>query len=413
MKKDLNIKNLIILVVGLAAFHFVVGLAISPALSTFIIDKINKEANTKIYIGRINVWPLALSLGIKDLKIFDPDKEDTRIIGVKDASVRLSALGLLSKRFVISSVALNSVQVDLEGSPDGTFNIQKSARQKDGVKAKPGLFDMVKGKQDWFSKAYSLLKKKGKAPQALAHAQEAKKAAKGVSREISSLPKGRRAHFKTAAGRYVLQAGSVVLSDLSIKLRSQDGREIDIDKATASIGSLGIDPELGLQLAKFYLAGAIMTKGAAGGRLEFRYNRAVAGKDDKAVFDIKLKDVDLDAARFIYEDSLPVEVIRGMLDLDSKTNIVNGSIDSRNSLSLSGHELKAKGMALLPGGFMPAPMICENLNKIDPVKLNFAITGTVDKPEFSGFLRSLAGLIKPSSQDVTKTVGSLQSLFGK
>jgi len=409
VKKYLNIKNLIIMVAGLVVFNFVVGLAISPALSTFIIDKINKEANTKIYIKQVNVWPLTLSLGIKDLKIFDPDKEDARIIGVKDVSVRLSALGLLSKRLVVSSIAMNGAEVDLEGTSDGTFNIQKLARQKGSPKAQPGFFDILKGKQDWFSRAYGLLKKRGnrgKAPQA-------KKATKDVSRDVSSLPKGRRVHFKTAAGRYVLQVGSVAISDLSLKLKSQDGREINIDKATASIGSLGLDPELGLQLARFYIDGAVMTKGGSAGRLEFRYNGAAAGKDDKAVFDIKLKDVNLDAVRFIYEDSLPVEVVKGMLNLDSKTNIVNGSIDSRNSLSLSGHELKAKGMALLSGGFMPAPMICENLNKMHPVRLNFAITGTVDKPEFSGFMRSLADLIKPGSEDVSKAVGSLQSLFGK
>lgn len=401
MKKSLNIKNLIILAAGLVVFHFVVGLAVSPALSTFIIDNINKQANTKIYIKQVNVWPLTLSLSIKDLKIFDPDKEDTRIIGVNDVSVRLSALGLLSKRLVVSSISMNGAEVDLEGASDGTFNIQKLARQKSDAKARPGLFDMIKGKQDWFSRAYGLLKKRekrGKTPQA-------KKAPKEVSRDVTSLPKGRRVHFKTAAGRYALQVGSVSVSDLSIKLRSQDGREIDIDKAKASIGRLGIDPELGLQLARFYLSGAVTNKGVSAGRFEFRYN--------KDVFDIKLKDVDLDAVRFIYEDSLPVEVVKGMLNLDSKTNIVNGSIDSRNSLSLSNHELKAKGLALLSGGFMPAPMICESLNKLNPVKLNFAITGTVDKPEFSGFLRSLADLVKPGKEDVTKAVGSLQSLFGK
>ena len=409
MKKSLNIKNLIILAVGLVVFNFVVGLAISPALSTFIIDQINKQANTKIYIKQVNVWPLALSLSIKDLKIFDPDKEDTRIIGINDMSVRLSALGLLSKRLVVSSIAMNGVEVDLEGASDGTFNIQKLARQKGASKSGPALFDIFKGKQDWFTRAYNLLKKRekrGKAPQA-------KKATKEVSRDVTSLPKGRRVHFKTTAGRYALQVGSVAISDLSIKLKSQDGREIDIDRAMASIGNLGLDPELGVQLARFYLSGGVMTKGAAAGRVEFHFSQPAAGKDGKSVFDIRLKDVNLDAVRFIYEDSLPVEVVKGMLNLDSKTNIVNGVIDSRNSLSLSDHELKAKGMQLISSGFMPAPMICESLNKMNPVKLNFAITGTVDKPEFSGFMKSLADLIKPGKEDVAKTVGSLQSLFGK
>ncbi len=414
MKKYINIKNLIILAVGLVIFHFAVGLAISPMLSTLIIDTINKEANTKIYIKQINVWPMTLSLSIKDLKIFDPDKEDTRIIGVSDTSVRLSALGLLSKRLVVSSISMNGAQIDLEGTSDGTFNIQKLARQKSDTRSRPGIFDIIKGKQDWFSRAYNLLKKKVNKPQQQAQAKKEK-----ITKDVASLPKGRRVHFKTAAGRYVFQVGSIAVSDLSIKLKSQDGRQIDIDRATASIGNFGFDPELGMQLSRFDLSGAVGTRkeptGNKAGRLVFHYSESVSGKNDKSVFDIKVKDVDLDAVRFIYESSLPVDVVKGMLDLDSRTDIVNGSIDSRNSLSLSDHELKAKGLALLSGGFMPAPMICENLNKISPVKLNFAITGTVDKPEFSGFMKSLSeliktGLIEPGKEDITKTVGSLLGL---
>ena len=394
MKKYFNIKNLIILVVGLVIFHFAVGLAISPMLSTFIIDAINKEANTKIYIKQVNVWPMTLSLSIKDLKIFDPDKEDTRIIGVSDTSVRLSVLGLLSKRLVISSIAMNAAQIDLEGTSDGTFNIQKLARQKSDTRPRPGIFDIIKGKQDWFSRAYGLLKNKVKTHQAKQQAQAKKEE---VTKDVSSLPKGRRVHFKTASGRYVLQVGNMAVSGLSIKLKAQDGRQIDIDKATASIGNFAFDPELGMQLKRFDLSGAVVTRKVSAdntaGRLVFHYNESVSGKNDKSVFDIKVKNVDLDAVRFIYEDSLPVEVVKGMLDLDSRTDIVNGSIDSRNSLSLSDHELKAKGFAFLSGGFMPAPMICENLNKMNPVKLNFAITGTVDKPEFSGFMKSLSEAI--------------------
>ena len=128
--------------------------------------------------------------------------------------------------------------------------------------------------------------------------------------------------------------------------------------------------------------------------------------------------------RFIYEDSLPVDVVKGTLNLTSKTNIVNDALDSKNTLSLSNHELKAKGLAgLSSASFMPVSTICEGLNSLNPANLNFNISGTVEKPEFSGFLKSLTDLIKPNLKNVGQTIknevtkkgasGLLEAVSGK
>lgn len=420
MKKLLNIRNIVILVVGLAVLHFGIGLIVSPMASPFVVAAINKTAGTKVSVERVNVWPLTLSFGLKNLKVFDPQKADMLILNVKDASVRLSVLGLLSKRLVVSSLNMNGAEINLEGEPDGTFNIQKLAQQKAAGEAKPqaGLLEMFKGKKDWFSKIYDLLKKKF-SKDALAKKKEKALGAKKITKDVANLPKGRVVHFKTAAGRYLIEVRSLVINDLSVKLKAQDGREIEIDKATLRAGNAGFDPELGSRLGSFSLTGGVMNKGVAAGSLDLRYVTTSTRDKEKAEINVNLKGINLDAVRFIYEDSLPVEVAKGTLDLSSKTNIINEALDSKNSLSLSNHELKAKGLIGQQAGFMPIPTICDGLNSMVQANLSFTIFGTVDRPEFSGFMKSLTDLIKPNLKslapgkgEVSKAIGSIQSLFG-
>lgn len=405
MKKYLNIKNIIILAAFLAIFHFGIGLLVSPAISSFVVDNINKYAGTKIYAGKVNAWPLTLSLGLKDLKVFDPDKDNVRIVSVKSVSMRLSFLGLLSKRLALSSADINGVQVNLEGEPDGTFNIQKLMRPKDkkAENARPALGEMFKGKQDLFVRAYGLLKDKF-SKDALAKQKQKNQQAKKSTKQVVSLPKGRIVRFKVIGGRYLIEARSVAIKSISINLKSQDNREVDIDKATIEIKDIGFDPELGSRIGRFKLAGRIIAKNIPAGNIEFSYVKNKALKDQKAEFDFRLKDVNLDAVRFIYENSLPVEVVRGTLNLDSKTNIINDAIDSRNILSLSNHELKPRGMEMTSSGLIPASMICEILNNINPVSLNFSVSGTVDKPEFSDFMKSLMGLVKPNLKSIERAI---------
>jgi acid phosphatase class B len=423
MMKKFNIRNIIILVAALAVLHFGIGFIVSPMVSPFVVQAINKTAGTKISIGKVNVWPLTLSLGLKDLKVFDPQKEDERILSARDVSVRVSVLGLLSKRLSVSAVSMNDVQVTLAGEPDGTFNIEKLAPSKAAgeTKSPAGLLGMLKGKQDWFSKGYDFLKKRF-SKDSRTRKEEKASAAKKITRDVTRIPKGRVVHFKTGAGMYLVEVRGLVLNNLSVKLKSKDGAEIEIDKAVLKAGNVGLDPELGFRLGELLLAGGVVNQGVAAGRVELRYAATSTANRETAEITADLKDVNLDAARFIYEDSLPVEVVKGTLNLTSMTRIVNGALESKNTLSLSNHELKAKGLAVPSSAdFIPVPMICEGLNAQNPVKLNFNISGTVEKPEFSGLMKSLSDLIKPNLKnlvpsdkaDVANVVGSLSSLFGQ
>jgi len=404
--KNLNLKNLLILIVVLVIINFGVGLLVSPSLSSFVIAKINEYAGSKLYIEKANIWPLTLSLSLKNLKVFDPDKPEQRIIAVGKASAYLSPLGLLSKRFVLSSLSMDNAEINLEGQPDGTFNIQKLAQpQKAQVKKEGPGFELTKEKLDWFGKAYGLLKdnlSKDALEKQKAKQQEAKK----VTKDVTEFAKGRRVHFKTQAERYLFEIKKLEINNAYINLKSQDGRSVEIDKARIVLGNVGYDPELGWRYGKFNIAGNIKSQGVSAGSLEALFLKTFDRKGQRTEFDINLKDVNLIAAAFIYEDSLPVTVQKGFLNLISKTVIINDNIDSKNQLSLRDHALMPKPGVESSSKFASVPMICEILNSTNPLKLEFEIGGTLEKPEFRNFMKSLMGIIMPNSKNIGNIIKS-------
>ncbi|MCX5705688.1 MAG: AsmA family protein [Candidatus Omnitrophica bacterium] len=398
MIKFLNVRKIIIVVIILAVIHFGVGLFISPRLTSLIVDKINQYTKAKVTLETFNLWPLTLSGSFKNLKVFDPDNESSRIVFIKDASARISLFGLLSRRLAISSLHIKGLEVNLQGESDGTFNIQKLAKAKEAQKEKaPGsIIDAAIKNKDWFTRVYSILKKKASASKQ--QKEEVKQPeTKPADSEVKELPKGRRVDFKAASGKYLLEINDIKINDANINIQTEDGNSLEIVGARLELDRVGIDPENGARLGRFGIAGDIKSKGATAGSLDALYVKRNA-KDSE--FDVKLKEVDLNVLRFIYQDSLPVQINRGKLSLESETKLIGDTIDSKNSLILSNHELLVKEGQEESKGFMPTSMICGMLNQINPVKLDFDIGGTLEKPEFKNFQKSLMNLVMSNTKGI-------------
>ncbi len=190
---------------------------------------------------------------------------------------------------------------------------------------------------------------------------------------------------------------------------------IDIDKAQIELGDIYFDPELGIRFGKLNLAANVNNEGVTAGNIRLSYTDTFKG--NKGRIDVKLNNIDLDVVRSFYEDSLPVKIVKGTLSLSSETSLYAGNIESNTSLSLSNHELEPKSGLQTGSTFMPMPLLCDNLNKINPVKLNFKIDGSIDAPQFSGLLKSLSDLVGPNIKEIaketvkTKTIGALQGFL--
>jgi hypothetical protein len=403
MMKFLKIRNIVIVLVILALVHFTVGLLLSPKLGEFIIGKINQYSSAKVYIERLNFWPLTFSASLKNIKIFDPQNTNNKIAEIKLASIHLSPLGLLSKR-LISEIKISGANIYLEGEPDGAFNIQKLIQPK--TTGKPitpeGAIDGAIQKKDWFARGYDLLKKKFSS-----HALKKEKArgaeAKKITKIVTILPRGRRVIFKSKDS-YLFEIKKLTITGSYLNLKNQDGRSVQVEDARIEIGNAAFDPELGFRLGRAEVEGKIKSAGVAAGSLKFAYKGTFSKDDRKAQFNFGLKEVNLGALRFIYENSLPVSVNKGTLNLTSDTILDNGNLNSSNKLTLSNHELKPKALNQPADIFMPLPLLCESLNSINPLRLDFIISGTVNKPEFKGLMRSLADLVKPNLKNIGQAI---------
>ncbi len=402
--KRFNIKGLIIWVVILAVLHFGTGFIVSPAAGSFIIGKINEYAGTKINIDRVSVWPLTLSFSLKGVKVFDPDNPSERIAKADSVLVNVSPWALLARRLVFSSVSSSGVEINIEGTPDGGFNIQKLAASKKSASAglnTGAILNTLGQKQDWFSRVYGLTKNKFSKP-AAEKKKTAQKQAKAIAKEVVRLPKGKRVNFKTGKDLYLFEIRSFSINDAYINLKAQNGQAVAIEKARVRLGRLAFDPDNGAKLDVFNINGQVSSNGSPAGSLEILFSKTISVDTQKAQIKVNLKEVDLNAVRFIYEDSLPVNVVKGKLTLVSDTVLTGEEIDSKNTLTLTDQVLEPKNNYNLTVGFIPLPALVDAMNSIQPLELKFTITGTMDKPEFGGFQESLMTLAKPILGNIEK-----------
>jgi len=407
--KRLNAARIVIVISLLLAFHLVVGFFVSPVLSSLIVKNINKYSSARISVDKVNIWPLTLSFSLKGMKIFDPAKEGARIAKIDNCTIRMSPVGLLSRRLVFSCVDMSGVEINVEGRPDGTFNINDLA-----VSNKPVAdfqWRSLLAKKDLFGKIYELTKKrfskkdKGKL-------EKEQKNSRKITKIVQQLPKGKLVYFKNPKDFYIFEIRKLNITDAYITI-SANGNVLEIAKAQMRLGQIALDPESGVNVGLVDLRGNVNKGAAPAGKFNIFFSQGVDKNGQKAVFNAKLEDIDMNAVRFVYEGSLPVYVVRGLLTLKSETHIEAGAIDSKNEICLKNHALQQKAGTNPMMGFVPASTVCDAINRIDPLKFNFSIGGTLEKPEFKGFQDLIMTLIKPyiANFQANDAIGSLMSIF--
>lgn len=401
--KRINIARVAIVAVLLLALHLGVGFVVSPMLGSLIVENINKYAGTKITIDKVNVWPLTLSFSLKGMKVFDPERADARIAKIDDSAIAISPVGLLSRRLVFSRIHMKGAEINLEGTADGTFNIGRLAPAQKKAPAGADWRSLMQ-KKDMFGKAYEMIKKNfsGKSKEKI---KEDRKNAKKVTTTVEELPKGKLVYFQNAKDRYLFEIRSLDISDAYVKVRV-NGDTADIANANIRLSRLAYDPENGMKVDLVDLRGDVKKDDNPAGRFDILFSKSTDKNGPRAVCRVHLKDVDMDAVRFVYENSLPVRVVKGSITLKSDTNIVSGRIDSRNEIYLKGQTLESKAGMNQMMGFVPIAAVCDAINRIDPLALKFNIGGTLEKPEFGGFQESLMVLIKPYIADFQEKIKS-------
>jgi len=416
--KIFNIKGIITLAVILLVFHLAVGMILSPLLSSAIVENLNKYAGTRISVGRVNVWPLTLSCSIRELKVFNPDNEKERIALVRAASIRVSPIALLSRRLVISALSVSGAEITLKGEPDGSFNIQDLAKSPEARKEEPktSFFDRFKGKKDWFGRVWNMLKRTS-SKEAVEEKKKKAKTSKKIVRDVVELPRGRKVIF-SRPGEHVFQIKKMKINDALVNVVTDSGETLEVQKADIYLKGLGLDPGKEPTFDGLGIKGTLTKEDNVVGSFDFDYAQSFRGDTQKTTCSFRADNIDLTAVKFIYSDSLPVDFTKGDISIRSNTSIVNGGLDSKNNIVLENQNVVPKRGEKAALGLIPLPMICEALNQVDPTKLKFHITGTMEKPEFTNFQETLMTLIKPYITNVKgqlqkKAESALSGLLGK
>ncbi|MFH1772127.1 MAG: DUF748 domain-containing protein [Candidatus Omnitrophota bacterium] len=391
--KVINIKGIAILAAVLLIFQLSFGFLISPFALKFISKCLNRHTAAKVSTGSLRFWPLTLSCSADNLKVFDPDNEKQRIASVGKASFRMSILGLLSKRFAISRMSLSDVEVNVKGEPDGSFNLGKIV-PKDKKAKKSSVLQRSEVKRDWFNRVYEIVKERYSRKKAESNELKAKEKKK-ITRKVSDLPKGRRVNFYGFSPRNMFEARNISVKNVSIRLEDENSAVVYIKNAALYIKSLGFDSERGFKFDGAEVKGQIEKDGALAGSIELSYQNEVRDNKDTAKINITAADIDLPSVSFIYEDSLPVFVAKGSLDIKSQIAIINDTLDSNFTLRLKGHSLAPRAGGKISLGSTSLKVICDVINTIDPAEFSFNIKGKTDKPSMEGFNDSLKNLIKP------------------
>lgn len=417
MRKRINVAGISILISALVIVQLGVGFALSPLVTRFAVGVMNDVSGAKVLVDEVHVWPLTLSFSLKGLKVFDPDDPAQRMIEIKTASFRMSPWALLCKRLVFSSIKVNGADIDLEGQPDGSFNIQKLS--KGGQKEEAGVVGTIWGKitggKDWFSRIYDAIRKKS-SKEGVEKAKADRAAGKKIEKDIRELPKGKMVRFRTIRD-YLFEIKELDLRNVHVRLVDRNGTA-DIDRAGVNIKGVKFDPEKGALFRALDAKGQVSKNGEPAGEFRLEYSSQFIRDKQITDFEFASKNLDLAAVKFIYDDSLPVDVVRGRIDLTSRTSVRGEAIDSRNRMVLRDHQFAGKIGKQLSAGAIAGPVLVEALNGVNPLKLEFDITGTLDKPEFGGFQRSLSETLEPymakMGENLQKQgVNALQNIFKK
>ena len=402
MFKRINIPGIIALIVVLGAIQLGVGYFVSPMLKETIVRGINDQANAKIELERLRIWPLTLSTSIKGLAVYSKSGNE-KIADIKNASLRLSFWALLSKRVVLSSVNLTNAEIFLKRSSDGSLNIAEAGKSPREAKKPLHAFitDRFKTKKDWFGTVYSAIKKVS-SKEAADKKKEERKNAKKVTREVIEFPKGKIVQFKTIRDDYLLEITSLNIKNATIHMEQGADTLIDIENASIKMKKVVMDPLKGARFDALLMSGTLKKDKKLAGKFSLKYAESYGLGKFKTEFDFSGMSIDMNSVAFVYSDSLPVAIEKGALDISSKTEITDGALNSRNSLSLKDHQIAEKSGQKLTVGQFAMPLIVAALNKVNPIELKFNIGGTIDNPAFSGFQESLQKLIAPFIKEAQK-----------
>ncbi len=402
MLRRLKLVNIIVIIIALLAIQIGTALVISPLARAFIVEKLNESTGSRLMVDGLNVWPLTLSVSLRGVKVFDNKKPNTRIAKLDKASIRVSPIGLLSARVVISRAGLSGAEFTPEGVADSSFTGPKvTAAAPKASGANPwelaSVLKTADRNKDLAGRVWQIVK--GSFSKSAAEkAKAAKKYSKKVTKDVMQLDFGQKVEFRRGSGETLLEIKRLDIGRATMQL----DKTVAISEAAIKIKGLIYDPSYGADISYLRVKGNISKSGSLLGKVNLDFSKKVTANKQSVTLAASIIDLDIAAAKSIYERSLSIYGTKGRLTFGSRTTINNSAMNSRNEIVLRDQNVAPLNQTSMIFKIIPASALCEAINNVDPLNLKFNITGTVDKPEMKGLEDSLMALAKPYLQKMVK-----------
>jgi len=242
------------------------------------------------------------------------------------------------------------------------------------------------GRTDWFSNLFNKVRYK------VSKKKEAKE--EKVEKEVQELARGKVIRFKSpwkvlfSIRQMNLSGGKIVLNDRGtqippfedIHVRLKNLRIFESGKITFDV---------------LHMQGKLLAERKGSFDIEIKSHK------DRVTANADLKDINLKVIKPIYQDSSPVLFNRGFLDLDSHSTLSSEELQSDNRLKINDYEMTLRNQWNI--GRFSTQSIIDALNRRQSFEVDFKITGTPEKPSFSGFKESLIEVVKDDLKDQVTT----------
>ena len=321
-----------------------------------------KDSSFSLFTGRLDM---------NGLSVQDPNEPAENVVEVASLTLDAGMLPLLEARVVFNSVEIGEMYLHVVRQEDGTLNVDDftSGWNADGYIewAREHAEDV-----DW----WSLLKR---FIDYLGQPRPRKPKA-----DLSRYAGGRS--FPGFAPSFAVERLDIGRVHVSLAdERRSDGTLPPLTLTDVEIDNLALPARLARKPVSIKLDGFVGTN-AADGRATFSLSALLDDRGGASVhtYSVEVRDVDLTQLAWLYETSLPVQVMSGVATLSASVTITGDKASGEISLALTGLEIARRPGADL-FGLSPqlAERTIEGINRYAqdlPIVIGAAIDGSADSP---------------------------------
>jgi uncharacterized protein (TIGR03546 family) len=344
---------------------------VPPALIIpFVINNIVAQAATYVIGGRVEVPEARFNsltgrLAVRQLIVQNPSRKEENILVARDLVFDMDLPALASKRLVINEASIGEILFNIRREADGSLNISHLETGQDLSPHYDWLLQEAQ-KVDWIELVRRYLEARLNSP-----------------RRDELAPYAGRRELPGSAPAFVLEKLKIGRVHLTLTDEFQTHGELpSIRMVDLLINDLSWNAKLAQRPIQ------VTVNAALGGAPDsaIRWSALFDEGQSHREFRLELQQIDLAALRVLYEKSLPVRIVQGVITLTSQGTVDAGEVRGRVQLVVEGLRLVApENFSLFGLGGAASQSVLDGINYYAqrcPIVMDFPLSGRWEAPHF-------------------------------